>query len=76
MSDSKITVCVVGANGLVGSTLVALLAEREFPCNEIRKVRASEATAESFANVDLVFLAVSDARATKLAPLAVAQGAI
>ena len=75
MSDSRITVCVVGANGLVGGTLVTLLAEREFPCNEIRKVRASEATAESFANVDLVFLAVSDARATELAPLAVAQGA-
>ena len=75
MSDSRITVCVVGANGLVGGTLVTLLAEREFPCNKIRKVRASEATAESFANVDLVFLAVNDARATELAPLAVAQGA-
>jgi len=75
MSDSKITVCVVGANGLVGSTLIALLAERDFPCNEIRKVRASEATSASFADIDLVFLAVSDERAADLAPLAVAQGA-
>ena len=75
MSDSQITVCVVGANSLVGSTLVTLLAERNFPCNEIRKVRASEATSTSFVDIDLVFLAVSDERAAELAPLAVAQGA-
>ena len=75
MSDAQLTVCVVGANGLIGGALLALLDERNFPCKEVIKVRAREAASASFVGVDLVFLAVSDERAAKLAPLAVAQGA-
>lgn len=75
MKDAGLTVCIVGANGLIGGALAALLDERGFPYSELRKIAAREATAASFDKVDLVLLATSDELAKKLAPLAIAQGA-
>jgi len=75
MTNARLTVCIVGANGLVGGALAALLDERSFPYKEVRKIKASEATSASFEGADLVLLATSDELARKLAPLAIAQGA-
>jgi aspartate-semialdehyde dehydrogenase len=75
MTNTRPIICIVGANGLVGGALIALLNERNFPYKEIRKVSAKDTTAASFEGVDLVLMATSHQLARELAPLAVAQGA-
>src|SRR5579875_261256 len=76
-------VAVVGAAGLVGEEIVALLGERQFPLGELRllgSVRTAGKGGEehgprAFDDMDLVFFAAGPAIAGEHAPAAVAAGA-
>ena len=74
MGKDGICVAVAGASGLVGETLLRVLAERAFPAHETRALRGREAEPAAFDGVQLAFLALPDARARELAPALVKRG--
>jgi len=85
-----LVVGVVGATGMVGRELVALLERRRFPVGELRpfssgrarssvlfkgrKVAAPGVSAERLSSCDVVFLVSSDEVALELAPALAASG--
>jgi aspartate-semialdehyde dehydrogenase len=91
-SRRSLTVAVVGATGLVGRTMIEILAEREFPVGELRPL-ASRAdgrtvdfggrqwpveatTPESFAGVDVAIFSAGGGTSKVFAPEAAARGAV
>jgi len=87
-----LTVAVVGATGLVGQTMVQLLAERGFPVGELRplasrsdgrtiefagrQVPVSVSSPEAFENVDVALFSAGGDVSRDLAPAAVERGAV
>ena len=91
-ASRPLTVAVVGATGLVGTTMMTVLGERGFPVGELRPLasRASgraitfggrdwpvlEATPESFEGVDIALFSAGGDVSRVLAPEAAARGAV
>jgi aspartate-semialdehyde dehydrogenase len=91
-ADRPLTVAVVGATGLVGRTMIQILAEREFPVGELRPLASrsagreveldgrrfavGEATPDSFAGVDIALFSAGADISKVLAPEAAARGAL
>lgn len=90
--DSGLVVAVVGATGLVGSTMIQVLEERDFPVAELRPLAASAAgrsvrfrgadipvaaaTPEAFDGVDIALFSAGAETSLELAPEAVRRGCI
>ena len=86
------TVAVVGATGVVGTTMIRVLEERRVPVGELRpmasrgggrsvtfqgrSVPVVEATPEAFAGVDIALFSAGASISAALAPAAVARGAL
>ena len=91
-SHRPLTVAVVGATGLVGRTMIEILAERDFPVGELRPLASRgdgrtiafvgrewpvEATApESFEGVDIAIFSAGGGTSRTFAPEAAARGAV
>ena len=91
-SHRPLVVAVVGATGLVGRTMIEILAEREFPVGELRPLasRAGDrsvqfggrewpvqvATPEAFEGVDVAIFSAGGGTSKSLAPEAAARGAV
>ena len=91
-TDRPLTVAVVGATGLVGRTMIQLLAEREFPVGELRllasrsagreveldgrRFAVAEATPEAFEGVDIALFSAGADISKVLAPEAAARGVL
>jgi aspartate-semialdehyde dehydrogenase len=91
-SDRPLTVAVVGATGLVGRTMIQLLAEREFPVGDLRPLASrsagreveldgrrfpvAEATPDAFEGVDIALFSAGADISKALAPEAAARGAL
>jgi len=87
-----LTVAVVGATGVVGQTMIQVLAERGFPVAELRplasradgravafdgaSVAVSEATPEAFDGVDIALFSAGASVSAVLAPEAARRGAL
>lgn len=86
------TVAVVGATGLVGRTMIAILEERGFPVGTLRPLASAadgrtlrfagrdwpveEARPEAFAGVDVALFSAGGSVSAALAPEAAARGAV
>jgi aspartate-semialdehyde dehydrogenase len=81
------TVAVVGAGGLVGSEILEVLEERQFPVDRLKLLGSLKSAGtqtdrgtiellgpDAFAEVDLAFFAVGPAVAGEFVPVAVAAG--
>jgi aspartate-semialdehyde dehydrogenase len=91
-SDRPLTVAVVGATGLVGRTMIQILAQREFPVGELRPLASrsagreveldgrrfavGEATPDAFDGVDIALFSAGADISRVLAPEAAARGAL
>jgi aspartate-semialdehyde dehydrogenase len=91
-ADRPLTVAVVGATGLVGRTMIRLLAGREFPVGELRPLASrsagrqveldgrrfavAEATPDAFEGVDIALFSAGADISKVLAPEAAARGAL
>lgn len=91
-AQTALTVAVVGATGLVGQTMIQLLAEREFPVAELRPLASrgdgrhvelggqqlpvQEARAPAFEGVDIALFSAGADVSRTLAPEAVKAGAL
>jgi aspartate-semialdehyde dehydrogenase len=87
-----LTVAVVGATGVVGQTMIQVLAERGFPVAELRplasradgravafdgaSVAVSEATPQAFDGVDIALFSAGASVSAVLAPEAARRGAL
>jgi aspartate-semialdehyde dehydrogenase len=87
-----LTVAVVGATGLVGRTMIAILAERGFPVGELRPLASHEGgrsvefggrtwpvgttTPAAFEGVDVALFSAGGGASKVFAPEAVARGAV
>ncbi len=87
-----LTVAVVGATGLVGRTMIAILAEREFPVGELRPLASHDGgrsvefggrswpvrttTPASFDGVDVAIFSAGGGASKVFAPEAAARGAV
>jgi len=87
-----LTVAVVGATGLVGRTMIQILAQREFPVGELRPLASraagrevaldgrrfavGEAVPEAFEGVDIALFSAGADVSRALAPAAVERGAV
>lgn len=92
LATRPLTVAVVGATGLVGRTMIAVLAERAFPIAELRPMASREdgrhvefggrqwpvreAVPEGFEGVDIALFSAGGTVSHDLAPQAVARGAL
>jgi aspartate-semialdehyde dehydrogenase len=90
--NRPLTVAVVGATGLVGRTMIAILAERDFPVGELRPLASRSegrtvefggrawpvevATPEAFEGVDIAIFSAGGGTSKVLAPEAAARGAV
>ncbi|CAN5226641.1 aspartate-semialdehyde dehydrogenase [soil metagenome] len=90
--NGPLRVAVVGATGLVGQTMIRLLADRRFPVSELlplasrengrsvqfagRAVPVRAATPEAFEGVDLALFSAGSEVARALAPEAARRGAL
>jgi aspartate-semialdehyde dehydrogenase len=91
-SSRRLTVAVVGATGLVGRTMIEILAERAFPVGDLRPL-ASRAdgrtvdfggrswpvevtTADAFEGVDIAIFSAGGGTSGIFAPEAAARGAV
>ena len=91
-SHRPLTVAVVGATGLVGRTMIEILAERAFPVSELRplasradgrSVRFGDrewpvrvATPDAFDGVDIAIFSAGGGTSKVLAPEAASRGAV
>ncbi len=89
---SPLTVAVVGATGVVGTTMIRVLEERGLPVGELRPMASRgdgrtvtfqgrslpvvEATPEAFAGVDIALFSAGASISAVLAPAAAARGAL
>ena len=87
-----LTVAVVGATGVVGTTMIRVLEERGLPVDELRPMASRgdgrsvsfqgspipviEATPEAFVGVDIALFSAGASISAALAPAAVARGAL
>ncbi|HVQ22936.1 MAG TPA: aspartate-semialdehyde dehydrogenase [Candidatus Saccharimonadia bacterium] len=87
-----LTVAVVGATGVVGTTMIQVLEERGLPVGELRplasradgrtvafrgrSIDVAEARPEAFAGVDIALFSAGASASAALAPQAVARGAL
>ena len=87
-----LTVAVVGATGLVGRTMIAILAERDFPVGELRPLASHDGgrsvefggrswpvrttTPAAFEGVDIAIFSAGGGASKVFAPEAVARGAV
>jgi len=87
-----LTVAVVGATGLVGRTMIEILAEREFPVGELRPLASRSdgrtielggrswpvevAAPEAFEGVDIAIFSAGGSTSRVLAPEAASRGAV
>ena len=87
-----LTVAVVGATGLVGRTMIAILAERGFPVGELRPLASHDGgrsvdfggrswpvgttTPAAFEGVDIALFSAGGGASKVFAPEAVARGAV
>lgn len=93
VNEKGVRVAVVGATGLVGQTLLEVLAQRAFPLAELkllasersvgrelafgdRRLRVQAAVPDAFEGMDFVFFAATGSLSKRLAPEAVARGAV
>lgn len=90
--DRPLTVAVVGATGLVGRTMLEILAERRFPVGELRPLASradgrsvdlfgrawpvAEANADAFDGVDIALFSAGGDTSAELAPEAAERGAV
>ena len=91
VTSRPLTVAVVGATGVVGTTMIRLLAEREFPVGELRPLASrsagreveldgrrfavAEATPDAFEGVDIALFSAGGDTSKALAPEAARRGA-
>ena len=91
-SRRPLTVAVVGATGLVGRTMIAILAERDFPVGELRPLASHDGgrsvefggrswpvrttTPAAFEGVDIALFSAGGGASKVFAPEAVARGAV
>jgi aspartate-semialdehyde dehydrogenase len=91
-SNRPLTVAVVGATGLVGRTMIQLLAEREVPVAELRPLASRSdgrtvefagrawpvevATPDAFEGVDVALFSAGGGTSKVFAPEAAARGAV
>jgi aspartate-semialdehyde dehydrogenase len=87
-----LTIAVVGATGLVGRTMIEILAERDFPVGELRPLASRAAgrsvefdgrtwpvevtTPEAFEGVDIAIFSAGGGTSAVFAPEAAARGAV
>ncbi len=87
-----LTVAVVGATGLVGRTMIAILAERGFPVSELRPLASrsggrsvefggrswpvEETTPDAFEGVDIAIFSAGGGTSKVFAPEAASRGAV
>ena len=90
LQDNGLVIGVVGATGMVGRELVALLEKRRFPVGELRpfssgrtkssvrfkgkSISAPAVSVQALSSCDIVFLVSSDEVALELAPALAAKG--
>ena len=90
--QQPLTVAVVGATGLVGRTMIPILAERGFPVGELRPLASrgdgrsvdfggrswpvEVTTPEAFEGVDIALFSAGGGASKVFAPEAVARGAV
>ena len=85
----KLNVGIVGATGVVGSTMLAILKERNFPINQLRLfasarsagkqidgVTIEDAATADFAGLDVVLFSAGGSTSKAIAPKVVAAGAV
>ncbi len=91
-SHRPLIVAVVGATGLVGRTMIEILAEREFPVAELRPLASRsdgrsvafagrtwpvmETTPDSFEGVDIAIFSAGGGTSAVFAPEAASRGAV
>jgi aspartate-semialdehyde dehydrogenase len=91
-ATEPLTIAVVGATGLVGRTMIAILAERGLPVRELRPLASRSegrtvafggrdwpvqvATPDAFDGVDIALFSAGGGTSAQLAPEAVARGAV
>jgi len=91
-SHRPLTVAVVGATGLVGRTMIEILAERDFPVAELRPLASrgggrtiafagrewpvAVTTPESFEGVDIAIFSAGGGTSRTFGPEAAARGAV
>ena len=91
-SRRPLTVAVVGATGLVGRTMIAILAERDFPVGELRPLASHDGdrsvefggrswpvrttTPAAFDGVDIAIFSAGGGASKVFAPEAVARGVV
>lgn len=90
--ERPLSVAVVGATGLVGRTMIQILAQRAFPVGELRPLASraagreveldgrrfpvGEATPEAFEGVDIALFSAGADVSKTLAPAAASRGAV
>ncbi len=78
-TSKRLNVAVVGASGIVGNVMLAILAQRHFPAARVRALASEQIEAlgeQAFKGVDLALFAASVDVALMFGPLAAESGAL